>query len=86
MNPLFYVILVVQLFVLPLAAFAEDGHAAANDERQVRDACAEEAKSLQTPAEEFDTYVEVCIEDVKAHQGTATTDKTPRKPAATSAD
>ena len=86
MNPLFYVILVAQLFVLPLAAFGQDGRAAVNAERRVRDACAAEAKSLQTPDEEFDAYVEVCIEDVKAHHGAATTDKAPRKPAATSAD
>ena len=86
MNPLFYVILAAQFFVLPIAAFGEDGRTAANAERRIRDACTAEAKSLQTPEEEFDAYVEVCIEDIKAHPGTATGDKAPRKPAATSAD
>ena len=56
---------------LPALAYGEDGQAAAANattDARLRDKCAAEAKSLQTPDEEFDAYVEVCIEDLKKQQ------------------
>ena len=56
---------------LPALAYGEDSHAAATDattDARLREKCAADAKSLQTPDEEFDAYVEVCIEDLKKQQ------------------
>ena len=72
MKSPFCVILFALACALPASAHGEEPRAAAPDraaEAGLRARCEAEAKSLQTPDEEFDAYVEVCIEDLKKQPG-----------------
>jgi hypothetical protein len=65
MKPRFYLILYGLAWLPSVPAHAESAKTAANTEVKLKERCAAEAKALQTPDEEFDAYVEVCVEDLR---------------------